>query len=280
MFTARRYDLEILRSGSGRTGLYYFRARYYNQYIGRFLQLDPAYQGMNWYAYCGNNPLNCVYPSGLLSIGGAGSYIWGGITGAGSYLYSWSVFFNSQAFDRPLVYVTVQYYDQKNATFKTGKKETFFRQIGSKQDLFDFLFIKNNDPCNRIVKLQIVGHEQKTEPGSLLIQTDLSNVDNYEMLHDTFLNTEYMQYCHDNGVQWTSSGFENLVLSRYAPDAIITLGWCNSNGGNSVGFTLKKMHPNSKIWGFCTLTFAFTYAPVSQGIWHYIGFWYRFKNKK
>ena len=55
-FTARRYDLE--------TGLYYYRARYYNPQIGRFLQLDPAYQGMNWYAYCGNNPVNCTDPTG------------------------------------------------------------------------------------------------------------------------------------------------------------------------------------------------------------------------
>lgn len=33
MFTARRYDSE--------TSLYYYRARYYNPYIGRFLQTDP-----------------------------------------------------------------------------------------------------------------------------------------------------------------------------------------------------------------------------------------------
>ena len=59
MFTARRYDIE--------TGLYYYRARYYNPYIGRFLQKDPAYQGMNWYAYCRNNTLNCTDPSGLIS---------------------------------------------------------------------------------------------------------------------------------------------------------------------------------------------------------------------
>jgi RHS repeat-associated protein len=59
MFTAREYDIE--------TGLYYYRARYYNPYIGRFLQTDPAYQGMNWYAYCGNNPLNCTDPMGLVS---------------------------------------------------------------------------------------------------------------------------------------------------------------------------------------------------------------------
>ena len=59
MFTARRYDLE--------TGLYYYRARYYNPYIGRFLQKDPAGQGMNMYAYCGNNSLNCNDPSGLIT---------------------------------------------------------------------------------------------------------------------------------------------------------------------------------------------------------------------
>jgi RHS repeat-associated protein len=59
MYTAREYDIE--------TGLYYYRARYYNPYIGRFLQTDPAYQGMNWYAYCGNDPLNYTDPSGCMS---------------------------------------------------------------------------------------------------------------------------------------------------------------------------------------------------------------------
>jgi len=54
MFTGRRFDFE--------TGLYYYRARYYNPYIGRFLQTDPiGYDdGINWYAYCGNNPLNGI----------------------------------------------------------------------------------------------------------------------------------------------------------------------------------------------------------------------------
>ncbi len=59
LFTGRRFDYE--------TGLYYYRARYYNPYIGRFLQTDPiGYgDGINWYAYCGNNPLAFVDPSGL-----------------------------------------------------------------------------------------------------------------------------------------------------------------------------------------------------------------------
>jgi len=67
MFTGRRFDFEIRRSGAGRAGLYYYRARYYNPYIGRFLQTDPVgyCAGMNLYAYCGNNPLGYVDPYGL-----------------------------------------------------------------------------------------------------------------------------------------------------------------------------------------------------------------------
>ncbi|MFH1715828.1 MAG: RHS repeat-associated core domain-containing protein [Planctomycetota bacterium] len=59
MFAGRRFDIEI--------GLYYNRARYYNPYIGRFLQIDPVgYEaGMNLYTYCGNNPVRFVDPSGL-----------------------------------------------------------------------------------------------------------------------------------------------------------------------------------------------------------------------
>ena len=59
MFTGRRFDYE--------TGLYYYRARYYNPYIGRFLQTDTiGYgSGMNLYAYCGNNPVCRADPIGL-----------------------------------------------------------------------------------------------------------------------------------------------------------------------------------------------------------------------
>ncbi len=58
MFTGREYDKE--------TGLYYYRARYYNPQIGRFLQTDPiGYgDGMNWYAYCGNSPIGRTDPTG------------------------------------------------------------------------------------------------------------------------------------------------------------------------------------------------------------------------
>jgi len=57
-FTGRQLDTE--------TGLYYYRARMYSPALGRFMQTDPAgyADGMNWYAYCGNNPIIYVDPSG------------------------------------------------------------------------------------------------------------------------------------------------------------------------------------------------------------------------
>ena|ERR1700674_3974778 len=49
------------------TGLYYYRARYYDQSVGRFLTEDPIGfdEGLNFYAYTENTPTNWIDPFGL-----------------------------------------------------------------------------------------------------------------------------------------------------------------------------------------------------------------------
>ncbi|MBU4488531.1 MAG: putative Ig domain-containing protein [Candidatus Omnitrophica bacterium] len=58
-FTGREFDKT--------SGLYYYRARYYNCSLGRFMSPDPAgpVDGPNLYAYVNNNPLNWVDSLGL-----------------------------------------------------------------------------------------------------------------------------------------------------------------------------------------------------------------------
>jgi RHS repeat-associated protein len=59
-FTGREWDQE--------TGLYYYRARYYDPATGRFLSEDPLGfdgGGANFYAYVGNHPVDFVDPLGL-----------------------------------------------------------------------------------------------------------------------------------------------------------------------------------------------------------------------
>jgi len=48
------------------SGLLQLGHRYYWPELGRFIQQDPIGDGVNWYAYAGNNPLTGIDPEGLV----------------------------------------------------------------------------------------------------------------------------------------------------------------------------------------------------------------------
>ncbi len=54
-FTGKGYD---------GTGLLYFNARYYDPEVGRFITEDPSKDGISWYGYVNNNPINFIDQTG------------------------------------------------------------------------------------------------------------------------------------------------------------------------------------------------------------------------
>jgi len=58
-FTGQEYDEEV--------GLHNFRARMYDNYLGKFYSIDPAVQGHSPYPYCGGNPVIYVDKDGKLA---------------------------------------------------------------------------------------------------------------------------------------------------------------------------------------------------------------------
>jgi RHS repeat-associated protein len=74
-FTGREWDPE--------TGLYYYRARYYDPKAGRFISEDPIgfEAGTNFYAYVGNGPVSRVDPLGDDWLSAGKNFVAGVVTG-------------------------------------------------------------------------------------------------------------------------------------------------------------------------------------------------------
>jgi len=89
-----------MRKRDGETGLYFYRARYYDATVGRFISEDPiGFEGgtVNLYEYAKDNPLRHKDPMGLAiwicnrdaeglvgSVGGNHAYVWDDRPGGGS----------------------------------------------------------------------------------------------------------------------------------------------------------------------------------------------------
>ena len=75
------------------SGMQQLGARFYWPELGRFIQQDPIGDGMNWYAYAGNNPVVWVDPEGLTDyfaiIEADIATPWGGIDAAVGLVVDW-----------------------------------------------------------------------------------------------------------------------------------------------------------------------------------------------
>ena len=77
------------------TGLYYLNSRYYDPETGRFVNaddisfLDPeTINGLNLYAYCGDNPVMLTDPTGRKSYINFGIDVWSLINKSGQVWFS------------------------------------------------------------------------------------------------------------------------------------------------------------------------------------------------
>lgn len=103
------------------SGLIYLRNRYYDPEIERFITEDPIQDGMNWYAYCANNPVMFTDPSGLLKKGD-GKY------GKVAFI---KILLNS------LVYETAKEYGLIDSMNKAANNANVIRQTHSPINEFD-----------------------------------------------------------------------------------------------------------------------------------------------
>ena len=123
-FTGREQDSE--------TGLYYYRARYYDPLTGRFLSEDPIRSGINYYVYAGNNPINANDPSGLLCVGCiVNSPVWSNM-GIALFNLNWKVDSN---FEQALA---VQYFKGNGADYIMSPDEwgNFVAGVNSGNDTY------------------------------------------------------------------------------------------------------------------------------------------------
>ncbi len=59
-----RYVANLGHVQDDESALIYMRARFYEPSTGRFVSQDPARDGINWYVYCGDDPVNNIDATG------------------------------------------------------------------------------------------------------------------------------------------------------------------------------------------------------------------------
>jgi RHS repeat-associated protein len=65
--SSQKYVGSLGHESDANTGLIYMRARYMDPVLGRFISEDPSEDGVNWFVYCGDEPVNHTDKTGCIS---------------------------------------------------------------------------------------------------------------------------------------------------------------------------------------------------------------------
>ncbi|CCW34014.1 RHS repeat-associated core domain [Chthonomonas calidirosea] len=66
--SSEKYVGRLGHESDGSTGLIYMQARYMDPVLGRFISEDPSRDGVNWFVYCADDPVNQVDRTGKLPL--------------------------------------------------------------------------------------------------------------------------------------------------------------------------------------------------------------------
>jgi RHS repeat-associated protein len=209
MFTGRRYDPE--------TALYYYRARYYDYYTGRFLQPDPIgyTAGVNLYSYCSNNPVGLADPTGLIPKG-----------------------------EHP--FAVLQLRPNALLRVKTADGRTRRYKITTGTDLVKIM-INSKVTANRIVSFEYIGHADSTGGGLSVRRKKGPNGYYYTGIF-TFGGTGRDTYTIDS--------LRGLIRDSFDPKAKLVLAACctayksKDVKGKNIAEKFKEILPEAEIWGY------------------------------
>ncbi len=144
-----RYNGEYFDEESG---FIYLRNRYYDSTNGRFTTEDPIQDGLNWYAYCANNPVMFVDPNGLSYYDVSWSEVWDAVTMVGVQ-DAYNIYKIAKTADRK----AKQYATELNILGEVDNEVDAFRHFSWNYDC-----VKQGVPVNDLAEFT-TNHEVRTQ---------------------------------------------------------------------------------------------------------------------
>ncbi len=220
--------------------MYYNRARYYNPANGTFNRVDPYSgntrdpQSLHKYAYCHNNPINGIDPSGMF-LGGLGGF---SIVSFGIMLLIGIL----------ITIPTVMIFRHTSwAYLKIKTKDNWFAhtyRVKNAQDVVD-RFKKIQNKNDKITFFEYTGHGTGDEDSPSLKGWGLT-------IGESGVYTKLMHNAQsDPPDTWMLEDMESLIQDVFDSKATIELEACNTAyNSKSIAYAFKDILPDAHVWGF------------------------------